>query len=38
MISKDKTIYIGDSPSDEEAAKCFGINFLEYKHKEVNSL
>lgn len=38
MISKDKTIYIGDSPSDEEAAKCFGIKFLEYKHKEVNSL
>jgi D-glycero-D-manno-heptose 1,7-bisphosphate phosphatase len=38
MISKDKTIYIGDSPSDEEAAKYFGIKFLNYKHRETSSL
>jgi len=38
MISKDKTIYIGDSPSDKEAAKYFGIKFLNYNKKEINSL
>lgn len=33
MISKVKTIYIGDSPTDAEAAKYFGIKFLNYKYE-----